>query len=41
MGRETGYYAVLDKLPFKIDELSKVEREVLDEYCTCVEHQTM
>lgn len=38
---ETGYYAVLDKLPFKIDELSKVEREVLDEYCTCVVHQTM
>ena len=37
---ETGYYTVLNRLPFKIEELSETEKEVLDEYCTYIVHKT-
>lgn len=38
---ETGYYAILNRLSFNIDELSPVEVSVLDDYCTAVVHNTM
>lgn len=31
---ETGYYAIIDRLPFKIHELTQEEREILNEYCS-------
>ena len=31
---ETGYYAVLDRLPFNINRLTEEERDVIEEYCT-------
>lgn len=33
---ETGYYAILDRLPFKINELTQEEREVLNDYCMSI-----
>ena len=33
---ETGYYAILDRLSFKIEDLSKEERDILTEVCMSV-----
>lgn len=33
---ETGYYTVINRLPFDIHDLTDEERKVLDEYCTYI-----
>ena len=33
---KTGYYAILDRLSFKINELTQEEREVLNDYCMSI-----
>lgn len=38
---ETGYYAILNRLSFNIDELSPIEVSILNDYCTTVVHNTM
>lgn len=37
---ETGYYTVINRLPFDIYDLTDEERKVLDEYCTYIIENT-